>query len=80
MIMSSVLNILSLKCLTGNLSGDLWVRPQRDIWVCIEGLSVIFTDMAVKAKDETMLPRVSVSRPGRKGMRQLKALLFLCLL
>lgn len=51
LIMSSVLNILSLKCLAGNLSGDLWVRYQRDIWVCIEGLGVIITDMAVKAKD-----------------------------
>lgn len=29
MIMGSVLNILSLKCLTGNLSGDLCVRSQR---------------------------------------------------
>lgn len=49
--MSSVLNILSLKCMTRNLSGDLRVRSQRDICVCIEGLTVIFTDMTVKAKD-----------------------------
>lgn len=44
--MSSVLNILRR-----NLSGDFRVRSQRDICVCIEGLTVIFTDMTVKAKD-----------------------------
>lgn len=56
MIMSSVLNILSLKCLTGNLSGDLRVRCQRDIWVCIEGLSVIFQIWLLKPRIRPCYP------------------------
>lgn len=54
MIMSSILHILSLKFLKGNLSGDLWVGPLMDIWVWIAGLGerviLLWADIFLKAQ------------------------------
>lgn len=63
------MDVLSLKCMTGNWSGGLWVRPQKDIWVWVAHVGGIFTHMAVKAEDHMVLPRDGVLKPERKGMR-----------